>query len=745
MGPGRFRFGDIEIDPACFTVTRAGRQLGLEPKAIDLLLLLVVHRARVVTKDELIGHLWKDTFVTPNALTRLVAQLRRELGDVAQEPKYIRTVHRRGYQFVGRLDADVAAAGAASADATPFADDGTSHRSHLRLAAAAAGLAILALAAAAWTIIGNMREASGPGARSEPADAAARPWQVTASLGFDADPAISPDGRFIAWSSDRTGQAEIYRRRLETSAPEQRLTADGMENVEPAWSPDGTRIAFHSRVKRGIWVVAAGGGTPARVADFGARPAWSPDGRRIAFGASGRVMAARTQIWTVAPDGTGLTPLTTAGRPEGVHQLPAWSSDGSHLAFVAGVPGHATLWVQRLADGRLTHVRDAPMIPSLAFSADDRAIFWAEASPAGHGRVWRRALDLSAGRAAGDVVEDETSRGVAVAGLSIVGRRMAYVATRLETNLWTLPVGRAGRPGAPRPLTRSTYRSTFPVFSPDGSRIAFQLKRPNSDTEVWTIAASGGEPKPLVSGNPRGFFPNWLPGGDRVLAVERADGRARFAYLNLRSGRRDVVRALDREQHPRLSPDGRSIAFHAPVDGTLQVFVASVESGRSRQLTFSPADTAYPSWSPDSTRLAVEVRRGEDVHIALVSAAGGPAETITSGRGLHWPHAWAPDNDRIAFAGERDGRWELYAISASTRRLEQLTSFDSPNGYVRYPAWSPEGTSIAFERATVRGNVWLATVAGRGETLHGLPRSARDGVRHTAAVVDVQRVEERKR
>lgn len=721
----RYGFDDIVIDPACFSVTRAGRPVALEPKAVTLLLHLVAHRDRVVTKDELADLLWKDTFVTPNALTRLIAQLRRELGDTATEARYIQTLHRRGYRFI----AGITEWGGEPLDRhTASVNTHVRSQRRLRLLAAAA----LVLIAAAATSYLSWRSSGQPIADAlEPAMAE----QATHSLGFDTDPAISPDGRLFAWSSDHTGRAEIYLRPLKSSAPERRLTIDGMENVEPAWSPDGKRIAYHSRAKRGIWVVPAGGGVPTRVADFGARPAWSPDGLRIAFGASSRVMAARTQIWAIAPDGSGLTPLTTAGRPEGVHQLPAWSSDGLHLAFVAGTPGHTTLWVQRLADGRLTHVRDAHVIPSLAFSADDRTIFWAEASRASYGRVWRRALDLPGGRVAGEVVEDETSGRVPVAGLSIAGNRMAYVATRLETNLWTLPVGPSDRPGAPRPLTRSTYRNTFPVFSPDGSRIAFQLKRPNSETEVWTIAASGGEPAPLVSGNPRGFFPNWLPGGERVLAVERTTGGDQFAYLNLRSGRRDVVRALDREKHPRLSPDGRLVAFHAPVDGTLQVFVAAVDGGPSRQLTFSPADTAYPSWSPDSTRLAVEVRRGEDVQIALVRAAGGPIEMITSDRGLHWPHSWAPDNDRIAFAGERDGRWELYAISASTRQLRQLTSFDSPNGYVRYPAWSPDDTSIAFERATVRGNIWVAT----------LGRPARDDVRRTAGVVDVERVEERKR
>jgi Tol biopolymer transport system component/DNA-binding winged helix-turn-helix (wHTH) protein len=722
----RYVCDDIDIDPGCFAAAKAGQRLALEPKAVTLLLHLVAHRDRVVTKDELTELLWKDTFVTPNALTRLVAQLRRELRDDASEARYIQTVHRRGYRFVGpvREVEDATSTIPAATTAIPLPTEGPGRRA----AGVAAAAILAALAITAVVVRPRLEPAELPEAF---ASATAR--QVTASLGLDADPAISPDGRRLAWSSDRSGQAEIYAQDIDGSGSEEQLTADGMQNAEPAWSPDGRWIAYHSRVRRGIWIMPAAGGAPRRLTEFGSRPAWSPDGRRVAFGANARVMAARTQIWSVDADGSDLTPLTTAGRPDGVHQTPVWSPDGRHLAFQAGTPGHATIWIQRLADGHLTRVREAHVIPALAFAPSGNALFWAEGSRASYGRVWRQAVDLARGRLVGGAALDDTTGAVPVQCLSIVGDALAYVPVRLETNLWTLPLDRGGHPGSPRPLTRTTYRNTFPVFSPDGSRIAFQLKRPGSDTEVWTIAATGGDPAPLLRDNPRGFFPNWLPGGERVLAVERTERGQRFASLDARSGQRDALRAVASEQHPRLSPDGRHVAFHAPVNGTLQVFVAPIAVGSSRQLTFSPADAAYPSWAPDGRRLAVEVRQGEDVQIAVMAAAGGPLEVITSGRGLHWPHSWAPDGDHIAFAGERDGRWEIYSISTTTRAVEQLTSFGMVSGYVRYPAWSPRNTSIAFERAEARGNVWITALRRRGDNQRG------------AASVDVERVEQPQR
>src|SRR5262245_59853427 len=103
-----YRFDDVEIDSDGFRVTRAGTPVRLEPKALELLLFLAAHSGRLVTKAEIQAAVWKDTFVTENALTRLVALLRKALGDDAKEARYIETVPTRGYRFVAPLRQDPA-------------------------------------------------------------------------------------------------------------------------------------------------------------------------------------------------------------------------------------------------------------------------------------------------------------------------------------------------------------------------------------------------------------------------------------------------------------------------------------------------------------------------------------------------------------------------------------------------------------------------------------------------------------
>ncbi len=98
-----YRFEDVEVDAGAFRVTKAGEPVRLEPKAIELLLFLARNPGRLVTKAEIQEAVWRDTSVTENALTRLVAQIRKGLGDDAREARYIETVPTRGYRFVAAL------------------------------------------------------------------------------------------------------------------------------------------------------------------------------------------------------------------------------------------------------------------------------------------------------------------------------------------------------------------------------------------------------------------------------------------------------------------------------------------------------------------------------------------------------------------------------------------------------------------------------------------------------------------
>ncbi|HEY0461641.1 MAG TPA: winged helix-turn-helix domain-containing protein [Pyrinomonadaceae bacterium] len=99
-----YQFYDVRVEPEEFRVFKNGAPLTLEPKAFQVLVFLLEERGRLISKDELLDAVWKDSFVTQNALTRVIAQLRRALGDATQNSSYIETVPTRGYRFIAEVE-----------------------------------------------------------------------------------------------------------------------------------------------------------------------------------------------------------------------------------------------------------------------------------------------------------------------------------------------------------------------------------------------------------------------------------------------------------------------------------------------------------------------------------------------------------------------------------------------------------------------------------------------------------------
>src|SRR5262249_26325112 len=168
-----------------------------------------------------------------------------------------------------------------------------------------------------------------------------RTVQITSWSGLDYYPAISPDGNTVAFSSDRTGSFEIYVKRLVGGSGEVPLTSDGGQNFEPAFSSNGSLIAYHSRKRGGIWIIPVTGGTAKQLNEFGSNPAWSPDGSQIAFQSSSTIAVGfndsnaqpPSTLWLVSAEGGEPRQLTEVGNPVGGHGAPSWSPDGKRIAF----------------------------------------------------------------------------------------------------------------------------------------------------------------------------------------------------------------------------------------------------------------------------------------------------------------------------------------------------------------------------------------------------------------------------
>ncbi|HEU5256948.1 MAG TPA: winged helix-turn-helix domain-containing protein [Vicinamibacterales bacterium] len=696
--PRAYRFGDVDVDLSRMSVKRGGLAVDLEPKVFDVLRFLIERRDRLVTKDELLENVWPGTFVAPNALTRAVAQLRKALGDDADRPRYIETIAKRGYRFIAPVVID----GGGVPEVVPAPVPATPSR---RLSS----VAIIGLAVASILVVGLtvwiVR-------RTQPRDGVAgalTPVRVSTTGGINVEPALSPDGSAVAFASDRSGSFEIYVVSLARGSKEIAITSDGMNNIQPAWSPDGRWITYARSNGRGVWIVPSTGGSPRELVESGSHPVWSPDSNWIAF-TTQTGLVGQSNLKVVGRDGSGLRELTHPGDPVGGHRSPSWSHSGRFIAF-ATVRGadEASVWIVDAAGGTPRRLRTALGADNVQFSEDDRALFFN-----GNGNIlYRLAIDPVQGTSIEQTPEVVLSLPGEFDGISMSrDGLMAYGLATTDTNLWTVDFAPGGEVREPARLTDdSVGRTTRPDYSPDGRRLTYSQGASRYEAIPWVMNADGsGRSQLITEGGGAGNL-SWAPDGERVLVQrDTADGRTMF-WLDLSTRRLTPLDLVKNARNPRLSPDGREIAYWMiEANGSTNTWIQALDHTHPRRLTDDAESINYPAWSPDGQWLAVQIKRDKDTYVGVVSKNGGPVDQITHDKGLSGVNSWSPDGDQIAFAGQRDGVWNVWAVSRRTRVSRQLTHFTAPSDYVLYPSWSPDGHRIAFERGIRRGNVWTVQV-----------------------------------
>ena len=513
------------------------------------------------------------------------------------------------------------------------------------------------------------------------------------------------------YTAEEKGFNEIYVRPVGDGNRIQ-VTTDGGQNVESVWSPDGETIAYHSRAKGGIWIVPASGGSSKQVATLGSEPAWSPDGSRLAFSTYQGALAERATIMTVPVAGGPAQVVTRPGGPRGGHRSPAWSHDGRRVAFYAFDGGAGgSVWIVAATGGEPTRVAAGTMPDRLAFTPDDGSLCWSGMGPSANVGIWCVRLDEA--KAAPIAV----LQGVpGTSGFSIArDGTIAYATSWVESDLWSIPLSLAGQPaGDAAPLLRDTSRNSYPRFSPDGRFLAFATWRPGSPWDLWLMNMQTLATEVVVAGKDAEFFPSWMPDNRHVLMTTGGRSGRRVARVAIDTRQVENVPGLPAQMaNLALSPDGRDLAYHATNDtGGLTAWQVSASGGEPVRLLSPERSAGYPAWSPDGRRIALEVEDGGHTQIWVLNRDGTGLRQVTTSAGQHWPHSWAPDNDRIAFAGERDGVWNVWTVSTSSGVTQQLTRFTTPNGYVRYPEWSPLNDRVVFEHATVTANVWTGRLTG---------------------------------
>ena len=737
MNRREIRFDGWALDRESGDLSRAGARQRLQELPLKVLDLLLANAGGVVTREQLISHLWPKGVVDfDTGLNTAVRKLRVALGDTADTPRYIETLPRRGYRFIATVDpaeaqpramAPVAepatAAVPAAADRSPIAAEPSTAAGRgvepppaastgpsaplLRTRRRVSGwvlsaIVLLAAAVGAW-----LAEQSGYFWSNPLADAEFRP--VTDFGGSESAASISRDGTSIAFLSNRDGRMDAWLTRA-GSGDFQNLTRGRLpELVNPSirtlgFSPDGASVLVWARQRDGsrsedinIWAVKGTGDAPlqpylAEAAEFD----WSRDGKRLVY-------------HTTAP-GDPLFVRDASGGPArmifvgaaGVHcHFPIWSPDNEFIYFTRGVPPDAwDIWRIRPTGGAPERITSHDSLVTHPVLIDARTLVYLATDHDDSG-PWLYVMDLT--RRVPVRVSAGIERYTSLAA-SADGRRLVVTAAHSKPSLWRVPIR---EPMVNEAAARRTVLPTGNGRSPrlDAESLVYVATKGEREG-IWKLAGETATelwsaPHTRVIGAPA-----VAPDG-RHIAFSAAEGARKQLYVMNADGKdaRVLNRTLNLRGTLAWSPDGQSLVSAAIHEGEPRLFKFPIQ-GDAPSLLVSEY-SIDPAWSPDGRFLVYD---GPDVGTTFplrAAAADGrpyalPTLLLTRGARV----AFLPGSHALLILRGEIERKNFWLVDLETGTQRQLTDFGR-DFVIRDFDIAANGTEIVFDRVQQSSDVVL--------------------------------------
>ena len=514
---GLIRFGVFEADVRAGELRKRGRGVKLEGKPFQVLAALLRRPGEVVTRDEIQRGLWSaDTFVEfDHSLNTAVNKIRDALGDSAQNPTFIETLHRRGYRFIAPVEPDgELAPGGPGGPAPEIQRDGgeqpaAGNRHRTVTVAAVAVLTGIALG------IGSTLLLRSP----EPGQEVPRRTFSFAPGPNVGDPAISPDGRHIAYVAGR--QSTLWIQDLDE--PEPREIEGTAGSVRPFWSPDSDFVGYVTASRRDpiIKKVSLHGGrlaTICRLPEGGFRDVaaatWSRDGHFVVV--SGGLRGLFSAPASGGKAGLLLKPPGQSAQP---HFLP--TAGRRTIAFSTGpVFEEAAIVVHDLDTGQSETLVEGS---SPVYSPSGHILH----RPRGSSDLWALPYSVKTLEPAGEpflVAENAESASVANDGTLVY----LDLRQRLQQLVWLDRAGKGlGSVGQPQPVIR------YPSLSPDERLVAVagvqldDLERGSLDIWIHDVDCSLSSRLTFDSSS-RDVLPLWSPKANEMLYSKQSSGASRM-------------------------------------------------------------------------------------------------------------------------------------------------------------------------------------------------------------------------
>lgn len=501
--------------------------------------------------------------------------------------------------------------------------------------------------------------------------------RLTSDSGLTFQPALSMDGKLLAYASDRSGRGDldIWLQQVPGGVPV-RLTDNPADDTEPVFSPDGTMVAYRAEGNAaGVYIVPALGGKSTLLAEGGYGPCFSPDGSRVAYW-TGERMYGTAKIFIIPS--AGGTPVQIQSE-FAYAAFPVWSPDGRDIAFVGAKRllrewewnAYEWDWWVAPADG-------GPAVNTSAQKTFARQRLRAPETGWSHRRIIPYSWNAS-----GHVVFSARSGD--------------------QTNIWQVPIsGRNWQVAGPaEQLTFGAGRQDHPSMAADGA-LAFSVLNHKSDVWSLPIDANAAEPlgptMRLTSGPANYQGPVVSQDGGRLAFISNRSGNEDVWVRDLKTGRETAVTATRESKTAAvLSPDGSKVAFGYPTPPA--IFVVPAAGGSAVQLC---ADCGQPrAWLPDGSRLLYQwVSSSGESLIGVLDPSGHAAPLIRSSESALFSPSVSPDGKWMALivrTPPNDHRVAVVPLlSGSAAPRQDWITVTEPGSWVDKPRWSPGGNVLYY-------------------------------------------------
>jgi tricorn protease len=436
--------------------------------------------------------------------------------------------------------------------------------------------------------------------------------RLTVNRARDVYPRFSPDGKWIAFSSDRNGNLDVYVM-PSTGGSVKQLTFHSSEDSVLNWSPDGRSILFSANRGEGfmpmLYTVSVEGGMPVSAgADMGVQGSFSPDGRRLAYNQKAqsywrKYYRGAYQSDVIVAD-IAAKKFTNVTDFEGLDSWPMWAHDGN-IYFVSDRDGSGLTNIWRVPESggraeRITSFKSGDVRwPSI--SADGRTIvfehdFGVSKLDVASKRVTPLRFDINAETEESLTEVRNFNSETDDYDLAPNSRRIVFT---VHGEVFTAPV----EEGDLRQITDSPARDRNVTYSPDGKWIAYVSDRSGRE-EIYVSAVDGaGEPQKLTELDALKAGYSWSPDSTQI-AYTSSDGKLRVVNLTSKETKEITSSRYGNVSQPAWSPDGKWLAYSkADASRVTDIYLVPSAGGEEKKVTFESFSEGSPRFSSDGRKL----------------------------------------------------------------------------------------------------------------------------------------------